>query len=63
VVGSSCSGARGTPIHVRDVATVMQGPKIRLGRIGHAMHREDGKIVEDDDVIEGVVLLRKGEKR
>jgi len=50
----------GTPIHIRDIATVMQGPKIRLGRIGHAIHRKDGKIVDNDDVIEGIVLLRKG---
>ncbi|MGA3041372.1 MAG: CusA/CzcA family heavy metal efflux RND transporter [Bryobacteraceae bacterium] len=50
----------GTPIHVRDLATVMQGPKIRLGRIGKAFHRQDGKIVEDDDVVEGIVLMRKG---
>jgi cobalt-zinc-cadmium resistance protein CzcA len=50
----------GTPIHVRDIATVMQGPKIRLGRIGKALHRKDGKILEDDDVVEGIVLLRKG---
>ncbi len=50
----------GTPIHIRDIATVMQGPKIRLGRIGKALHRKDGKIVEDDDVVEGIVLLRKG---
>jgi cobalt-zinc-cadmium resistance protein CzcA len=51
---------QGTPIHIKDIATVMQGPKIRLGRIGKALHRKDGKIVEDDDVIEGIVLLRKG---
>ncbi|MGA2736467.1 MAG: CusA/CzcA family heavy metal efflux RND transporter [Bryobacteraceae bacterium] len=51
---------QGTPIHIRDIATVMQGPKIRLGRIGKALHRKDGKIVEDDDVVEGIVLLRKG---
>ena len=38
----------------------MQGPKIRLGRIGKAIHRKDGKIVDDDDVVEGIVLLRKG---
>jgi cobalt-zinc-cadmium resistance protein CzcA len=50
----------GTPIHIRDIATVMQGPKIRLGRIGKAIHRQDGKVVDDDDVIEGIVLLRKG---
>ena len=50
----------GTPIRIRDVAQVMQGPKIRLGRIGHALHRKDGKIADNDDVVEGIVLLRKG---
>jgi cobalt-zinc-cadmium resistance protein CzcA len=50
----------GTPIHVRDIGSVMQGPKIRLGRIGKAIHRTDGKVIDDDDVIEGIVLLRKG---
>ncbi|MBV8818337.1 MAG: efflux RND transporter permease subunit, partial [Acidobacteriaceae bacterium] len=50
----------GTPIRVRDVATVAQGQKIRLGQIGRAIHRTDGKIVDNDDVVEGVVLLRKG---
>ena len=50
----------GTPIRVRDIATVTQGPKIRLGRIGKAIHRLDGKIVDNDDVVEGIVLLRKG---
>ena len=51
----------GTAIHVRDIATVPQGPKIRLGQIGKAIHREDGKIVDDDDTIEGVALLLKGD--
>ena len=50
----------GTPIHIRDIGSVMQGPKIRLGRIGKAIHRTDGKVIDDDDVIEGIVLLRKG---
>jgi cobalt-zinc-cadmium resistance protein CzcA len=50
----------GTPIRIRDVATVGQGAKIRLGRIGKAIHRADGKIVDNDDVVEGFVLLRKG---
>lgn len=50
----------GTPIRIRDVGSVMQGPKIRLGRIGRAIHRGDGKIIDDDDVVEGIVLLRKG---
>src|ERR1017187_10173631 len=50
----------GTPIRIGDVASVMQGPRIRLGRIGKAIHRSDGKILDDDDVVEGIVLLRKG---
>ena len=50
----------GTPIRIQDIATVVQGPKIRLGRIGRSIHRADGKIIDNDDVIEGIVLLRKG---
>jgi cobalt-zinc-cadmium resistance protein CzcA len=50
----------GTPIRVSDIATVTQGPRIRLGRIGKAIHRSNGRILDNDDVIEGIVLLRKG---
>jgi heavy metal efflux system protein len=50
----------GTPVHVRDVATVVQGPKIRLGQIGKAIHRADGRVIDQPDVVEGIVLLRKG---
>src|SRR6201987_5791612 len=50
----------GAPIRVRDVAVVAQGPKIRLGQIGKAIHRSDGVVVDDDDVVEGIVFLRKG---
>jgi cobalt-zinc-cadmium resistance protein CzcA len=50
----------GTPIRVGDIAEVVQGAKIRLGRIGKAIHRVDGTIVDNDDVVEGIVLLRKG---
>src|SRR5512142_515907 len=50
----------GTPIRVRDLGTVAQGPKIRLGQIGKAIHREDGVVVDNGDVVEGAVLLRKG---
>ena len=49
-----------TPIRVRDVAMVAQGPKIRLGQIGKAIHHENGKVTDNDDVVEGIVLLRKG---
>ncbi len=50
----------GTPIRVRDIADVTQGAKIRLGRNGKSIHRADGRIVDNDDVVEGIVLLRKG---
>src|SRR5262249_54943091 len=50
----------GTPVRVSDIATVTQGPRIRLGRLGKAIHRADGTIVDNDDVVEGIVLLRKG---
>jgi cobalt-zinc-cadmium resistance protein CzcA len=50
----------GTALRVKDIATVTQGPKIRLGRNGKAIHHENGKIVDNDDVVEGIVLLRKG---
>src|SRR5580658_6805588 len=39
---------------------VAQGPKIRLGQFAKAIHRADGKILDDDDVVSGIVLLRKG---
>jgi cobalt-zinc-cadmium resistance protein CzcA len=50
----------GTPLHIRDIAVVSQGPKIRLGQFARALHREDGKIIDNDDVVSGIVLLRKG---
>ncbi len=50
----------GTPIRVGDIAKVAQAPKIRLGQIGKAIHRADGAILDNEDVIEGIVLLRKG---
>jgi cobalt-zinc-cadmium resistance protein CzcA len=85
----------GTPIRVRDVATVTQGNVIRLGQIGKvcrpgatpvteseptarpdpcvqptdrkgkpvsaAILHNDGKLIDDPDVVEGVVLLQKGD--
>ena len=50
----------GTPLRVRDIATVAQGPKIRLGQFARATHLADGRIVDNDDVVSGIVLLRKG---
>ncbi|HEV8074721.1 MAG TPA: CusA/CzcA family heavy metal efflux RND transporter [Candidatus Acidoferrum sp.] len=50
----------GTPLRIKDIAVVAQGPKIRLGQFARAYHREDGKIVDNDDVVSGILLLRKG---
>ena len=61
----------GTPLRVKDIAVVEQGPKIRLGQFARAcsscpygpngaIQRQDGKIVDNDDVVSGIVLLRKG---
>ena len=50
----------GTALRVKEIAEVTQGPKIRLGQISKAIHRVDGAIVDNDDVVEGIVLLRKG---
>jgi cobalt-zinc-cadmium resistance protein CzcA len=83
----------GAAIRVKDIATVAQGPKIRLGQIGktcnfgatppaesgasfsatdpcvdhvnkpgtkQAIHHEDGKLIDNEDVVEGIVLLQKG---
>jgi cobalt-zinc-cadmium resistance protein CzcA len=50
----------GTPIRIRDIGVVAQGPKIRLGHFSRATHRPDGKIIDNEDVVSGIVLLRKG---
>ena len=50
----------GTPIRVRDLGIVVQAPKVRLGQLGKTIRREDGTVINDDDVVEGIVLLRKG---
>src|SRR6202167_1339543 len=61
----------GTALHIKDIAVVEQGPKIRLGQISKTYkpftvdkkgerHYEDGKLIDNPDVVEGSVLLQKG---
>jgi len=50
----------GTPLRVKDIGYVVQGPKIRLGHMARANHMEDGRIIDEPDVIQGGVLMRKG---
>jgi cobalt-zinc-cadmium resistance protein CzcA len=50
----------GTPVRIKDIATVEQGPKIRLGQISKTYRAENGKLIDNSDVVEGAVLLQKG---
>jgi cobalt-zinc-cadmium resistance protein CzcA len=43
----------GVPVYLRDVADVREGSRPRLGQVG---------LNHDDDAIEGIVLLQRGEK-
>ena len=52
--------SNGAPVRVKDVAVVDWGPRIRLGHMARADHRPDGVIVDEPDVIQGGVLMRKG---
>ncbi|MGO8932771.1 MAG: efflux RND transporter permease subunit [Terracidiphilus sp.] len=51
----------GTPVHVKDIGVVTQGPEIRLGRFGRAEHMPDGRILDNDDVVSGIAALQKGD--
>jgi cobalt-zinc-cadmium resistance protein CzcA len=51
----------GTALRVKDIATVEQGPKIRLGQNGRTIRREDGSLIDNQDVVEGILLLQKGQ--
>src|SRR5271154_2094864 len=57
---TAITAKNGAVLRVRDIATVTQGPRIRLGQIGNAIHRADGTVIDNDDVVEGIVMLRKG---
>ena len=50
----------GTPVRVKDIAVVEQGPKIRLGQISKTYKDKDGRLIDNPDVVEGALLLRKG---
>jgi cobalt-zinc-cadmium resistance protein CzcA len=50
----------GTPIRIKDIAQVEQGPKIRLGQISKTYRDDQGRLIDNPDVVEGSVLLRKG---
>lgn len=47
----------GTPIRIGDLGAVTIGERLRLGRVGKYTHARG----DQDDVVQGIVLLRKGE--
>ncbi len=66
------TSVNGAPIRIKDIAVVDQGPKIRLGQISKAFkpftvdekgntHYEDTKVIDEPDVVEGTLLLQKGD--
>src|SRR5580704_8452291 len=50
----------GTALRVKDIADVVQAPRILLGAMARADHLPNGTIVDNPEVIQGVLLLRKG---
>ena len=51
----------GTPILVRHVAQVYESCQPRLGQVGLAIHNSQSIIHNYSDVVEGIVVMRKGE--
>ncbi len=52
IANTVINSSRGIPIRVKDVATVTIKPALKIGQVG---------LDNEDDAIEGIVLMRKGE--
>jgi heavy metal efflux system protein len=50
----------GTAIRVKDIGVVEQGPMIRLGQFGDAFHDKQGRLIDNGDVVSGILCLQKG---
>jgi len=62
----------GAAVKIKQIATVTEGPKIRLGQIGKSSKPytvdskgkktyDDSKVIDNPDTVEGIVLLQKGD--
>jgi cobalt-zinc-cadmium resistance protein CzcA len=60
IANTVIASKNGTTIRVKDIGVVEQGPMIRLGQFGDAFHSKDGKLIDNDDVVSGIVALQKG---
>ncbi len=58
------ASTNGIPIYVKQIAQVVENHRPRLGIVGRKLKEKDGRPVniDEDDVIEGIVLMRKYEK-
>jgi heavy metal efflux system protein len=58
------ANTNGIPIYVRNIAKVEINHRPRLGVVGRLQKEVDGrpKVKDEDDVVEGIVLMRKYEK-
>lgn len=50
----------GTPVRVKDLGIVQQGPMIRLGQFGDTYHNKQGDLIDNNDVVSGILALQKG---
>jgi heavy metal efflux system protein len=63
-IGSIAVATRhGTPIRIADLASVVVGDRLRLGRVGLTQpdHGRSFEEIDHDDIVQGIVLLRRGE--
>ncbi len=60
-IGNAVVTAKGgTPIRIKDLGVVAQGPMIRLGQFGDTYHNANGQLINSDDVVSGILCLLKG---
>ncbi len=57
IAGIAVDTRNGTPIRISDLGAVVIGNQLRLGRVGKAAPGQP----DEDDIVQGIVLLRKGE--
>ncbi len=50
----------GTPVRIKDLGIVDQGPMIRLGQTGLTLKDQNGSLIDNPDVVSDVALLQKG---
>ncbi len=60
IANTPVKALNGTALRIKDIATVQQGPKIRLGQIGRTMRTANGDLADNPDAVEGILELQKG---